>query len=151
MCPPHINDDLNFLKRRQHVGERWVDRGMRQNHFVRRGDIVPQKTNDVKTSKVVNFLEKKWKIRIKFYLLRMFEESLDIRNVFSYNMKRISDVWPSKSIKIDCLKTAHHRISICVHLRDTIKRCRVRQVIVSITGRFFCPAFCSFANTHMCK
>ena len=71
----------------------------------------------------------------------MFEESLDIRNVFSYNMKRISDVWPSKSIKIDCLKTAHHRISICVHLRDTIKRCRVRQVIVSITGRFFYPAF----------
>ena len=128
----------------------WI-RGMRQNHFVCRGDIVPQKTNAVKTSKVVNFLEKKWKVQIRLHLLRMFEKSLDIRNVFSYNMKRISDVWPSKSIKIDCLKTAHHRISICVHLRDTIKRCRVRQVIISITGRFFYPAFCSFANTHMCK
>ena len=91
--------------------------------------------------KSCQFFGKKWKIRIKFYLLRMFEESLDIRNVFSYNMKRISDVWPSKSIKMDCLKTAHHRISICVHLRDTIKRCRVRQVIVSITGRFFCRCF----------
>ena len=63
MCPPRINDDLNFLKRRQHVGERWVDRGMRQNHFVRRGDIVPQKTNAVKTSKVVNFLEKNGKFK----------------------------------------------------------------------------------------
>ena len=63
MCPPRMNDDLNFLKRRQHVGERWVDRGMRQNHFVRRGDIVPQKTNAVKTSKVVNFLEKNGKFK----------------------------------------------------------------------------------------
>lgn len=83
---------------------------MRQNHFVRRGDIVPQKTNAVKTSKVVNFLEKKWKVRIKFHLLRMFEESLDIRNVFSYNMKRTSDAWSSKSIKMDCLKTVHQDI-----------------------------------------
>ena len=61
MRPPRMNDDLNFLKRRQHVGERWVDRGMRQNYFVCRGDIVPQKTNAVKTSKVVNFLEKNGK------------------------------------------------------------------------------------------
>lgn len=151
MCPPRINDDLNFLKRRQHVGERWVDKGDATKSFRLPRRYCTTENECCEDIKSCQFFGKKWKVQIRLHLLRMFEKSLDIRNVFSYNMKRISDVWPSKSIKMDCLKTAHHRISICVHLRDTIKRCRVRQVIISITGRFFYPAFCSFANTHMCK
>lgn len=151
MRPPHINDDLNFLKRRQHVGERWVDRGYATKPFCSPRRYCTTENECCEDIKSCQFFGKKWKVQIRLHLLRMFEKSLDIRNVFSYNMKRTK----MHGHKINQNGLSENRTSgyINSHEFADVTETNVGAPGYCINNRtlFLSLLFRSCANKHMCK